>query len=107
MRGVGFGLERCDVRGFDIKHGVMGVVDFVGVGGALALGRIVSKFPKRISKELTAQRRQILRHQGRTGPCVHARGPFISKYPPCLHKIHDRWVIFVVRFSTSPFLKDD
>ena len=47
MRGVGLGLEIQDVSGLDIERGVVGVVDFAGVGGALAVTKIVSKFSKK------------------------------------------------------------
>ena len=46
-----------------MERGMVRVVDFVGVGGALAVAKTVSKFPKkRILAALTAQQQQELWH---------------------------------------------
>ena len=48
MRGVGLGLEIQDMSGLDIEWGAVGVVNFTGVGGALAVVKIVSKCPEKM-----------------------------------------------------------
>ena len=47
VRGVGLGLEIRDTSGLDIERGVVGVVNFTGVGGASAVAKIVRKFSKK------------------------------------------------------------
>ena len=47
MRGLGLGLEIQDVSSLDIEWGAVRVVDFMGVGGASAVAKVVRNFPKR------------------------------------------------------------
>ena len=52
MSGVGLGLERQDTSSLDMEQGAVEVVDFVGVGGALAGQKVLENFLRKIGSHL-------------------------------------------------------
>ena len=53
MRGIGLGLERCEVSSLDIEQGVVGMVDLMESEVLWLWGEDVSKFAKATWKQLT------------------------------------------------------
>ena len=62
-----------------------------GVGGALAVAKIVSKFSKKrfVLAAHTMQRRQVLWHQQGAGPSIYTSTLFVAEDPTGLEQVDD------------------